>query len=493
MNRPPLARRTLLTGLAATVIGFNTTTRAWATTNTPTTGCITPVPPLDGTLTTNAATITAHAHDFGRLTTNTPHAVLNPASDQDIVKIINYARANGLKVAMNGQAGTDNDLESHSNYGQAGAAGGISINARALNRIHTITPTSATVDAGVTWAELTAAALAQGLTPPCLTDYLHLTVGGTISIGGIGNTVQKYGLQTDTVDSLDIITGTGRLVTATPTKNARLFHAALAGAGQVGLIVRATLKLIPAPERALVFNLFYTDLSAYMRDQEAILEDGRFQGQVGEIQPQPAGQPTRFKIETAIYYNGSTPANPQALIADLTPLPQETTITDTTYQEYIYRANAFAQNLKSIGYWDQPKPWLSLFLPATTTHQFITQALSVLTPDDLGQGLLLFYPFHTNKVTTPLAITPGEPVAYLFDFLTFPHPGTDPQPALARNRALYDSATRLGGKRYLVGAVPNMTTTDWQRHYGPHWRTLTANKNTYDPTHTLTPGQRIFQ
>ncbi|MFF2747314.1 hypothetical protein ACFVVA_17415, partial [Kitasatospora sp. NPDC058048] len=27
---------------------------------------------------------------------------------------------------------------------------------------------------------------------------------------------------------------------------------------------------------------------------------------------------------------------------------------------------------------------------------------------------------------------------------------------------------------------------------GPHWTTLTNAKNTYDPTHTLTPGHNIF-
>ncbi|MEV7186704.1 hypothetical protein AB0O11_21315, partial [Kitasatospora sp. NPDC093102] len=70
MNHPALSRRTLLTGAAATVIGFNTTTRTWATTNTPTPpGCITPLPPIQGTLTTDTTTRTAHAQDFGRLTT----------------------------------------------------------------------------------------------------------------------------------------------------------------------------------------------------------------------------------------------------------------------------------------------------------------------------------------------------------------------------------------------------------------------------------------
>ncbi|MFF4927283.1 hypothetical protein ACFY4B_42620, partial [Kitasatospora sp. NPDC001261] len=70
MTHPDLTRRTLLTAAAATIIGFNTTTRTWATTNTPTPpGHIAPLPPLQGTLTTNPTTTTAHAHDFGRLTT----------------------------------------------------------------------------------------------------------------------------------------------------------------------------------------------------------------------------------------------------------------------------------------------------------------------------------------------------------------------------------------------------------------------------------------
>ncbi|MER7765590.1 FAD-binding protein [Kitasatospora sp. NPDC096140] len=492
MNRPPLSRRALLTGAAATVIGYNTATRAWATTDDPTTNRVTPIPPIQGTLTTNPTTRTAFAQDFGRLTTTTPYAVLNPACAQDIATIINFARRNNLKVAMNGQSGNNGELESHSNYGQAGVAGGIAINARSLNRIHTITPTNATVDAGVTWAQLTDATLAQGLTPPCLTDYLHLSIGGTISIGGIGSTVHKYGLQADTVESIDIVTGTGRILTATPTKNTELFHTALAGAGQVGIITRATLKLIPAPQNARVFTLYYNDLTTYLTDQQTLLNDGRFPSQVGEILIQPNNQPPRYKIEAVAHYNSTTPPDPTPLLTGLNPLPTETTITDTTYREYTYRADAFADNIKNLGYWNSPKPWLSLFLPASQTKTFLTEALPQLTPDDIGQGLLLCYPFHTNKLTHPLAITPNEPTAYLFDLLTFPHPDYNPTPALQRNRHLYDRATQLGAKRYLVGAIPHMTPTDWQTHYGPQWTTLTTTKTHHDPTHTLTPGQNIF-
>ncbi|MER7757921.1 FAD-binding protein [Kitasatospora sp. NPDC097643] len=495
MSTAPLSRRTVITGLAAAVVGWNATTRAWATTDDAvdaTAGRLSPVPALEGSLTTTAATISEFSNDFGRLVSAAPHAVLKPGSVQDIVKIVNYARCNGLKVAMNGRSGTGTDLESHSNYGQAAVPGGISIDARCLNRIISIGPTSAVVEPGVTWAQLTDAALAQGLTPPCLTDYLHLSIGGTISVGGIGSTVQKYGLQADTVESIDIVTGTGRLLTASPTRNRELFDAALGGAGQVGVIVRATVKLVPAPERALVFLLYYDDLATYLADQERLLVDGRFGSQVGEVLPAPNGAPPRYKIETVAYYNGTTPPDRATLLRDLRPVASDTVITDQTYREYTFRVDAFADSLKSGGYWNQPKPWLSLFLPASQAGTFMRTVAQTLSPDDLGAGLLLFYPFFTNKITRPFAMTPSEPIAYLFDLLAFPHPTTDTSQMLPRNRRLYDYAVSLGAKRYMVGAIPQMTAADWQRHYGARWSSFAAAKRQFDPAYTLTPGQHIF-
>ena len=41
------------------------------------------------------------------------------------------------------------------------------------------------------------AAAPLGLTPPVLTDYLHLSVGGTISVGGIGGATSRFGTQAD--------------------------------------------------------------------------------------------------------------------------------------------------------------------------------------------------------------------------------------------------------------------------------------------------------
>jgi FAD/FMN-containing dehydrogenase len=94
-------------------------------------------------------------------------------------------------------------------------------------------------------------------------------------------------------------------------------------------------------------------------------------------------------------------------------------------------------------------------------------------------------------VKTPLAVLPQEAVGWHFDLLAFPGPGADTTEMLKRNRRLYERAVELGGKRYLIGAVPGMTATDWQRHYGTLWEQMKQAKQRFDPAGILTPGQGI--
>jgi FAD/FMN-containing dehydrogenase len=49
-----------------------------------------------------------------------------------------------------------------------------------------------TVEAGARWSEVLRATLAQGKTPPVLTGYLELSVGGTLIAGGVGVTTSAF-------------------------------------------------------------------------------------------------------------------------------------------------------------------------------------------------------------------------------------------------------------------------------------------------------------
>ncbi|MFD7029039.1 FAD-binding protein [Streptomyces sp. NPDC059917] len=492
------SRRRVLGGIATTavaVVGWNAVSQTWATAaeaagNTD----VVPVPGLIGTLETAPATVEGFGHDFGHLfdgAASKPWAVLRPGGTDDIVTIVNYARTNGIQIAMNGQGGTGADIESHSVYGQARVPGGISIDAKGISRILSIGSDHAVVEAGVTWGQLTDATLKVGKTPPALPDYLYISIGGTISIGGIGGTVQRYGLLCDTVQSIDIVTGDGKLVTATAQLRPELFNAALSGGGQVGIIVRATVKLIPAPKRSVIFSLFYADVATYLADSEKVLADGRFQVHAGEMLQKPDGSGWRYKLEVGATYN-TTPPDRARLLCDLRDVRADAIIEDVSFRDYMFRLDAYEAVLKEGGHWYTPKPWLSMFLPASKTKQFMKRVEQELDASSLGGGFLLFYPFYTSKLKRPLAMMPNESVVYLFDLLRFPNPGEpNIQGMIDQNRRLYDIAVGLGAKRYLVGSIP-MTNEDWKKHFGNRWAGFVNAKKKYDPKNIFTPGQGFF-
>jgi len=277
------------------------------------------LPPLDGTIHRDAATLQGFAEDFGRLLSRQPMAVLRPGSIEDIVKIIRFARKHRLKVAMNGQAGTDEQRESHSQFGQAQAEAGIAIDVKALSTIHNIDDQGgvADVDAGVRWSELLNAAAAFGLAPAVMTDYIHLSIGGTLSVGGIGGHIQKHGTQADNVLELQVVTGAGDFVTCSPSQHRQLFMAVLAGCGQVALIVRAQLRLLPAQPNALVFKLFYEDLAAYVEDQTRLVGDGRFDSQAGQLAWRQDNTGWQYMIEVVKYFTPPHMPDTEALVAGL--------------------------------------------------------------------------------------------------------------------------------------------------------------------------------
>ena len=110
-------------------------------------------------------------------------------------------------------------------------------------------------DAGCSWGAVLQETLKQGATPPVIPDYLELSVGGTLSIGGISPTSYRYGAQVDNVEALQVVTGEGHIVTCSRHHREDLFDAVLAGQGQCAVLARAVIKLVAAPARVRACSL----------------------------------------------------------------------------------------------------------------------------------------------------------------------------------------------------------------------------------------------
>lgn len=483
MSDRRLDRRRFLavTATTAAVVAFDPVRASWVSAaETAPPGAVA-VPDLDGELLLDPASLAAAADDYGHLVHRTPVAVLRPGSVADVVKLVRYANRHRIAVAMRGQG--------HSTYGQAQVDGGVVIDSTTLAQVHEIRSDRVICDAGVTWFQLAQATLARGLTPPVFTDYLDLSVGGTLGCGGIGGTTQRYGLQVDTALELEVVTGTGELVRCSAGRHRALFEAVLGGLGQFGIVVRATVALVRAPQRARGYQLFYPDLDTYLGDQRRLLAERRFSSLEGQAQATATGG-WEFFVDAAAYFTGPAPDD-RALTRGLRADPVRTVITDYTFADWIDRLRPTVDFLKQIGVWYLPHPWIDTFLPASRTRDVVAATLDGLTVADTGQGPVLLYPFHTAPLHRPFVRVPREPVAFLFSLLRTTVPPTTAAEQLAGNRWLYERARDAGGKRYPVGSV-ELTRRDWVDHYGPVWPAVVAAKAAWDPRRVLTPGQGIF-
>ncbi|MGI8336816.1 FAD-binding protein [Actinomadura scrupuli] len=465
-------------------------------------GPLTGLPPLDGRLLLDAPARSRAADDFGHLVSRRPLAVLVPGSVRDVQVLLRHCRGHGLPVAARGQG--------HATHGQAQVAGGVVVDMSALREVR-VREGAVVAQAGARWSDVLRETLPRGLTPPVLTDYLELSVGGTLSAGGIGGATGHHGSQADNVLELEVVTGTGEHVVCSPARGSDLFRAVLAGLGQCAVIVGATMRLLPAPATVRRYRLRYPTAPALMAGQRRAARDGRFDSLQGQIQPSPDGSGGWCQVlEAVAFHRGSVPPDDAALLADLGDLGSagggvvrggggrggETgtrEIADLSYAAFLDRLAPSVAELTAAGEWSRPHPWWNVFLPDPEADAFVSAVLADLTPADLGTGgVILLYPFRRPPVRVPLLRVPAGRLAFLFALLrTASADATDPAAMIEANRGLYRRAGALGGTRYPVGSVP-MSRSGWRRHFGPAWPAFAAAKRRYDPGGILAPGQRIF-
>jgi FAD/FMN-containing dehydrogenase len=470
---------------AVVAVAFNPVSRSWATTLEA--GSVA-LPPLQGQLVTDAEARAQAADDFGHIVHRTPWAVLVPGGVEDIVAMVRFARAQGLKIAASRGRG---ESQSHSTFGQAQVEGGIVIDMSSLSTIHEVGADSAWVDAGVRWCELLEASLPSGRSPPTLTDYIELSIGGTLSVGGIGGQAFRWGLQVDNVLELDVVTGEGELVRCSRTRERPLFDAVRGGRGQFGIIVRARVRLVEVPPLVRTYTAMYSELPRFLADQRRLIEEGRFDYLEGFALPSNGGW--AYQLEVAKYFAPGAEPDDAGLLSGLGFQPGTLQTRDSSYFDFVNRLAPLVELLKQFGVWGFPHPWMDMFVPARTTAGFVQEVLAQTSEADMGQGPVLLYPFRASALTTPFLRTPTDPHVFLFSLLRTAIPPTPERVAelLRKNRVIFDRLTAVGGKLYPASAV-QLTPEDWRGQLHPFWGRFAQAKRRYDPDHVLTPGQGLF-
>lgn len=492
-----LSRREFVAGLSASaiVLGFDPLARGWVTEASAAT--FDQVPTLDGMIVTDPATLGDYAGDVGNIVHNTPVAVLLPATVQDIQKMIKFCKRRDIKVAARGQG--------HATFGQSQVAGGLIIDMSTLNEIHSVLPSGADVDAGVKWNDLLLTTTPLGLTPPVLTGYLGLSIGGTLAVGGISSTYGR-GAQVDNVKELDVVTGEGDLVHCSRQDNGDLFEAVLAGLGQFGIITRAKLELVAAPALVRIYQINYTSNAAFFADFRKVINRGEVEDAYLFVLPDGAGGWV-YQMNLGKFWNpGGSPPDDAHLLRGLSVPPSAAVVQDAPFVPYALRVDGAIDFFKQIGLWEGVlHPWFDVFLPGSKIEDFAGTVIPSLEPDDVGPtGFLLCFPLKASELKSKFLRVPGadsgcgaeEEWVFLFDILTANAvPGPDPAfqaRMLERNRDFFELARDMGGTRYPIGSL-TFDKQDWKRQYGRVWGDFEAAKRRYDPKNILAPGQGIFR
>ena len=319
-----------------------------------------------GAATPAVLTIDAASTDFGRLVTRKPRAVDRPAAAADIAGLLREASANGVKVAARGQG--------HSTYGRPLVEDGLIVDMSALRTIGEVAADRVVVEAGATWRDVLDATLKQGLAPPVLTNYLGLSVGGTLAVGGIGGSSSRRGMQTDQVFELEVVTANGRQLRCSPSENRDLFDAVRAGLGQCGIVTRATLRAgAGAAARAPLPALLSRPGDARRRSAPRA---GRrpLRPAAGRGPARPSGG-WRYQLDGAVFHDGGLAADDRRVLEGLADERSAAVVKDATYRDDALAFDKLRGLLTSNGQWSHPQPWLLTFLRGSNAEAVAREIL----------------------------------------------------------------------------------------------------------------------
>ncbi|KAK4483664.1 hypothetical protein RD792_010865 [Penstemon davidsonii] len=296
--------------------------------------------------------------DYGNLIQEIPTSVFHPSSIDDIINLIKFSNncSTPFTIAAKGRG--------HSVRGQAMARDGVVVEMTALSKKGSGIRVSwnpslgyyADVGGEQLWIDVLHATLEHGLAPMSWTDYLYLTVGGTLSNGGISGQSFLYGPQISNVLELDVITG------------------------EVGQIDLQRFRDIHKRSRTSNRNRWpkLCGSSSLLRNKNGLL----------------------YAIEVIKYYDddsvGTIDQELELLVKELNYIPGHMFKKDVSFVDFLSRVKSTDDNSNSGGH--EFHPWLNLFVPKSSIMDFNDGVfLDMIRDHNHTSGLVLFYPLNRKR------------------------------------------------------------------------------------------------
>lgn len=213
-----------------------------------------------------------YSHDELSDTVSYPDVVVKVTSTEEVSKIMKYAYDNNIPVTPRG-----------SGTGLVGASvpmeKGIMIDTSLMNHVLELDEENLTitVEPGVLLMELAAYVEEKDFFYPPDPGEKSATIGGNISTNAGGMRAVKYGVTRDYVRGLEVVLPNGTVVNlgGKVVKNSTgyaLKDLMIGSEGTLGIITKATLKLLPLPKKAISLLIPFLSLERAIRTVPLIVK-----------------------------------------------------------------------------------------------------------------------------------------------------------------------------------------------------------------------------
>lgn len=158
---------------------------------------------------------------------------------------------------------------------------GPSLDVRHFDQVLSVDPgkRTAEVQGMATYETISDATLAEGMLPRVVLDCKTITVGGAVAGTGAESSSFRGGLPHDGVTAMDILTGDGRVVTATrDNEHAELFNGFAHSYGSLGYALRLRLDLQPAKPYVRLRHIHTASAQEWVNALVEIDRDGEYHG-----------------------------------------------------------------------------------------------------------------------------------------------------------------------------------------------------------------------
>jgi FAD/FMN-containing dehydrogenase len=186
---------------------------------------------------------------FNAMYPSSPAVTVRCAGTADVIAGVNYARENGLPLAVRGGG--------HSIAGLSAIEGGVLLDLAPMRGVY-VDPERrrAVVQGGALWGDVDRETQQFGLVAPggvvSDTGVAGLTLGG-----GYGWVRRKYGLSVDALVEAQVVCADGTVRTASAGSNPDLFWALRGGGGNFGVVTAFTFALEPVGPLVAFAATFY--------------------------------------------------------------------------------------------------------------------------------------------------------------------------------------------------------------------------------------------